>query len=68
MMSRETIGFIGLGIMGYPMACNLLRAGYGVVGHDISGKNGTVACTGSAFRHVRQGDSRAVRCRYHNAP
>ena len=30
------IGFIGLGIMGLPMARNLLKAGYGVVAHDIA--------------------------------
>lgn len=29
------IGFIGLGIMGRPMAGNLLKAGYDVVGYDI---------------------------------
>jgi len=31
----RTIGFIGLGIMGKPMATNLLRAGYPLVVHDI---------------------------------
>ncbi|MDP9845589.1 2-hydroxy-3-oxopropionate reductase [Streptosporangium lutulentum] len=31
------IGFIGLGIMGSPMAANLVRAGHTVVGHDMSG-------------------------------
>ncbi len=31
-MSR--IGFIGLGIMGSPMAANLVRAGHQVTGHD----------------------------------
>jgi 2-hydroxy-3-oxopropionate reductase len=30
------IGFIGLGIMGSPMAANLIRAGYEVTGHDVS--------------------------------
>ncbi|MBV8150792.1 MAG: 2-hydroxy-3-oxopropionate reductase [Candidatus Eremiobacteraeota bacterium] len=30
-MSKPTIGFIGLGIMGKPMARNLLRAGYPVI-------------------------------------
>jgi len=30
----ETIGFIGLGIMGKPMAANLLEAGYPVVAHN----------------------------------
>jgi 2-hydroxy-3-oxopropionate reductase len=29
------IGFIGLGIMGKPMAKNLLKAGYPVVAYDI---------------------------------
>ena len=32
---RPSIGFIGLGIMGRPMARNLLRAGYRVVVRDI---------------------------------
>ncbi|MFQ6035931.1 MAG: 2-hydroxy-3-oxopropionate reductase [Sedimentisphaerales bacterium] len=31
----KTIGFIGLGIMGNPMAKNLLKAGYSVVVYDI---------------------------------
>jgi 2-hydroxy-3-oxopropionate reductase len=30
------IGFVGLGIMGSPMAGNLLRAGYAVAGYDLS--------------------------------
>ena len=30
-----TIGFIGLGIMGGPMAANLLRAGHTVLGYDL---------------------------------
>ncbi|GGL35306.1 tartronate semialdehyde reductase [Halarchaeum grantii] len=34
-MSR-TIGFVGLGIMGLPMATNLIDAGYDVVGHNRS--------------------------------
>jgi 2-hydroxy-3-oxopropionate reductase len=32
----ETIGFIGLGLMGRPMAKNLLKAGYGLVVHSRS--------------------------------
>lgn len=35
-MPDKTIGFIGLGIMGLPMAKNLLGAGYEVVGHNRS--------------------------------
>jgi 2-hydroxy-3-oxopropionate reductase len=31
----ETIGFIGLGIMGKPMAKNLLKAGYNVQAYDV---------------------------------
>ena len=31
---KMTIGFIGLGIMGKPMAKNLLKAGYNVVVYD----------------------------------
>ena len=33
-MPEETVGFIGLGIMGGPMAGNLLRAGYPLVVHN----------------------------------
>ena len=32
----ETVGFIGLGLMGRPMAKNLLKAGYGIVAHSRS--------------------------------
>jgi 2-hydroxy-3-oxopropionate reductase len=32
-----TIGFIGLGIMGKPMAANLMKAGYRLVVHDVAG-------------------------------
>ena len=35
-MSTPTIGFIGLGIMGKPMAGNLLKAGYSLVVHNRS--------------------------------
>jgi 2-hydroxy-3-oxopropionate reductase len=35
-MSGTTVGFIGLGIMGKPMATNLLDAGYDVVGYNRS--------------------------------
>ena len=35
-MPDETIGFIGLGIMGLPMAKNLVDAGYRVVGYNRS--------------------------------
>jgi 2-hydroxy-3-oxopropionate reductase len=31
----QTVGFVGLGIMGRPMAKNLMKAGYPVVGYDV---------------------------------
>jgi 2-hydroxy-3-oxopropionate reductase len=34
-MEKETIGFVGLGIMGLPMAGHLLKAGHKVVGYDV---------------------------------
>ena len=33
-MDSKTIAFIGLGQMGAPMAHNLLKAGFTVIGHD----------------------------------
>jgi 2-hydroxy-3-oxopropionate reductase len=33
-MPEQTVGFIGLGIMGGPMAANLMRAGYPLVVHN----------------------------------
>src|SRR4029453_10068206 len=35
-MANPTIGFIGLGIMGKPMARNLMKAGYPLVAHNRS--------------------------------
>lgn len=32
----QTIGFIGLGIMGKPMSKNLIKAGYSLIVHDIN--------------------------------
>jgi putative dehydrogenase len=34
-MAGETVGAIGLGIMGSAMSANLLKAGFGVVGFDV---------------------------------
>ena len=42
------IGFIGLGIMGKPMALNLLKAGYEVVVYDIAEKNVEIAVKAGA--------------------
>lgn len=35
-MAPETVGFVGVGIMGQPMAENVLEAGYDVVAHNRS--------------------------------
>ena len=37
-MAKETIGFIGVGRMGQPMAARLLAAGHPVVAYDIQGQ------------------------------
>lgn len=34
-MSQQTVGMVGLGIMGSAMSFNLARAGFGVVGFDV---------------------------------
>jgi 2-hydroxy-3-oxopropionate reductase len=59
-MSNPTIGFIGLGIMGKPMARNLLKAGYPVIVHNRSraavdelGKDGAQVATSSGDVTVR---------------
>ena len=35
MDAKPSLGLIGLGIMGRPMARNLLRAGYALTVHDV---------------------------------
>ncbi len=37
-MAKETIGFIGVGRMGQPMALRLIAAGYPIVAYDIQGQ------------------------------
>ena len=44
----EQIGFIGLGIMGKPMARNLLKAGYSLIVYDIVGSNQEEVVTNGA--------------------
>ena len=47
-MTKPTIGFIGLGVMGKPMARNLLKAGYPLVVHNRSrGPVGELAAEGA---------------------
>ena len=45
-MTQPVIGFIGLGIMGRPMAGHLLRAGYPLIVHDVNRQ--TVAAVAAA--------------------
>jgi 3-hydroxyisobutyrate dehydrogenase-like beta-hydroxyacid dehydrogenase len=53
------IGFLGLGNMGAPMAANLMRAGHGVRGFDLSpaamaaAAAAGVACVGDAAQAAR---------------
>src|SRR4051812_36759143 len=37
-MAQPAVGMIGLGIMGSAMSYNLLRAGFPVIGYDVSDK------------------------------
>ena len=49
MSGPQKLGFIGLGIMGYPMAKNLLKAGYSVTVHNRTrGKAEELAGSGAA--------------------
>ena len=52
----RTIGFVGLGVMGAPMAHNLVKAGFHVVGHSRrpSGADRLVAAGGRYVRSVAE--------------
>jgi 3-hydroxyisobutyrate dehydrogenase len=47
-MTSKTIGFIGLGNMGAPMAANLAKAGYTVIGFDTAGTTAEGVSTASS--------------------
>lgn len=54
-MSKPTIGFIGLGIMGTPMCRNLMGAGYELVVHDLNREAvGELAAAGAKEAHSPQ--------------
>lgn len=54
----KTLGFIGLGNMGAPMAANLAKAGFEVRGFDVSGTSAAgVAPVGSAAEAVADADA-----------
>jgi hypothetical protein len=58
-----TIGFIGLGNMGAPMAANLVKAGHRVTGYDLNpaALQALTAAGGTLAERV------AGRCRHHHA-
>jgi 3-hydroxyisobutyrate dehydrogenase len=64
--AMTTVAFIGLGNMGGPMAANLVKAGYSVVGYDLVqascllAKEAGVAIEPSAVAAVRDGDADVV--------
>ncbi|MFD1632939.1 NAD(P)-dependent oxidoreductase [Haloplanus ruber] len=60
-MADETIAFVGLGIMGGPMAKNLLDAGYTVIGHNRSQEpvDEHVAAGGEAAETPKEAAERA---------
>lgn len=47
-MAEQRVGFIGTGIMGGPMACNLLKAGYRVVVHNRTRSKAEAALSAGA--------------------
>ncbi len=51
-MQGKTIGFIGLGNMGAPMAANLVRAGYSVSGFDTAGTTAEGVAPGTSAAAV----------------
>ena len=53
-MSKPKIGFIGIGIMGFPMACNLLKAGYPLIAYNTSEP--------SLINVVKEGAERGMSC------
>jgi 2-hydroxy-3-oxopropionate reductase len=59
MAEREVVGFIGLGLMGRPMAINLIEAGYTLVVHSRS--RGPVEALARAGARVAGGPSDVAR-------
>ena len=48
MNSRQTLGFIGIGVMGKPMSAHLVKAGYDVLVFDVSADAMAVAVSAGA--------------------
>ena len=62
-MGQGNVGFVGLGIMGRPMARNLLTAGYSLTVYDVVGTSveEVVHRWGNRRRHVQRGGRRERR-------
>lgn len=56
-MQRERIGFIGLGIMGLPMAKNLQKAGFPLVVYNRTAAKTEELCEGGALRAETPADA-----------
>jgi 3-hydroxyisobutyrate dehydrogenase-like beta-hydroxyacid dehydrogenase len=60
-MNTRTVGFLGLGAMGRPMALNLLKAGHEVIAYDTDpARLGVV--TGAGAAHGGSAADAAGRC------
>ena len=67
-MAKESIGFIGLGIMGLPMARNLLKAGYQVVAYNRTSSKAEELSAGrsdNAATSPREVSERSIRNHNH---
>jgi 3-hydroxyisobutyrate dehydrogenase-like beta-hydroxyacid dehydrogenase len=53
-MVRETVGMIGLGIMGSAMSANLMKAGFEVIGYDVADR--------ARSEHEKAGGSAVEKC------
>ena len=63
----DRIGFIGLGIMGKPMAHNLLKAGFAVVVHNRHQEvTDQTCCSGCVSRRSTSRNRCLVRCVDHD--
>jgi 6-phosphogluconate dehydrogenase (decarboxylating) len=68
MSQQERLGFIGLGIMGFPMVENLLKAGYPMTAYNRTRpKAGLLVGRGAAVADSRAGWS-SIPARYRRRP
>lgn len=58
-MNKNTVGFIGLGNMGAPMAVNLANAGWSMIAHDAAGTRERAPAQASVADSVAEVASRA---------